>query len=104
VRCVAITLFVTSQRVFIVVSLYSVIDSVRKLLDAPSYSKNMVCGQLKSITFLQTQLPVDWVSGLLSPRIRCPVLEADRSLPCIAEVRMRGALHPLPHTSSWRVI
>jgi hypothetical protein len=33
----AITLCVASQRVFIVVSAYFVIDSVRKLLDTPSY-------------------------------------------------------------------
>jgi hypothetical protein len=32
-----ITHFVASERVFIVVSLYFVIDSVRKLLDTPSY-------------------------------------------------------------------
>jgi hypothetical protein len=35
----AIALCVASQRVFIVVSIYSVIDSVRILLDAPSYDK-----------------------------------------------------------------
>jgi hypothetical protein len=33
----AITLCVASQRVYIVVSVYFVIDSVRKLLDTPSY-------------------------------------------------------------------
>jgi hypothetical protein len=33
----AITLCVASQRVFIVVSVYFIIDSVRKLLDTPSY-------------------------------------------------------------------
>jgi hypothetical protein len=32
----AITLYVASQRVFIVVSIYFIIDSVRKLLDTPS--------------------------------------------------------------------
>jgi hypothetical protein len=37
VRFAAITLFVASQRVFIVVSIYYVIDSVQKLLDTPSY-------------------------------------------------------------------
>jgi hypothetical protein len=37
----AITLCVDSQRVFIVVSLYVVIDSVRKLLDTPSYE--LIC-------------------------------------------------------------
>jgi hypothetical protein len=34
----AITLCVVSQRVFIVVSVYFVIDLVRKLLDTPSYA------------------------------------------------------------------
>jgi hypothetical protein len=33
----AITLCVAFQRVFIVVSVYFIIDSVRKLLDTPSY-------------------------------------------------------------------
>jgi hypothetical protein len=36
----AITLCVASQRVFIVVSVYFVIDSVRKLLDTPSYNQH----------------------------------------------------------------
>jgi hypothetical protein len=35
----AITVCVASQRVFIVVSVYFVIDSVRKLLDTPSYMR-----------------------------------------------------------------
>jgi hypothetical protein len=34
----AITLCIASKRVFIVVSVYFVIDSVRKLLDTPSYT------------------------------------------------------------------
>jgi hypothetical protein len=33
----AITPYVASQRVFIVVSIYFVIESIRKLLDTPSY-------------------------------------------------------------------
>jgi hypothetical protein len=33
----AITLCVASQRVFVVVVVYFVIDSVRKVLDTPSY-------------------------------------------------------------------
>jgi len=37
VSFVAIALCVASQRVFIVVSVYFVIDSVRKRLDTPSY-------------------------------------------------------------------
>jgi hypothetical protein len=42
VRFAAITLCVASQRVFIVVSVYYVIDSVRKLLDTPSYSQDIL--------------------------------------------------------------
>jgi hypothetical protein len=38
VNFAAITLCVASQRVFIVVSAYFVIDSVRKLLDTLSYT------------------------------------------------------------------
>jgi hypothetical protein len=38
VSFVAITFHVASQRMFIVVSIYFVIDSVRKLLDRPSYT------------------------------------------------------------------
>jgi hypothetical protein len=36
----AVTFCVASQQVFIVVSVYFVIDSVRKLLDSPSYVAN----------------------------------------------------------------
>jgi hypothetical protein len=37
----AITLYVASQRVFIVVSEYFVLDSVRKLLDTPLYNQQL---------------------------------------------------------------
>jgi hypothetical protein len=37
----AITVSVASQRVFIVVSVYFVIDSVLKLLDTPSYLRGL---------------------------------------------------------------
>jgi hypothetical protein len=40
VRFAAITLCVASRQVFIVVSVYLVTDSVRKLLDTPSYVNN----------------------------------------------------------------
>jgi hypothetical protein len=43
VSFVPITLCVASQRVFVVVSLYFVIDSIRKLLDKPSYVSVRVC-------------------------------------------------------------
>jgi hypothetical protein len=41
VSVAAITLCIASQRVLIVVVVYFVIDSVRKLLDIPSYTKKL---------------------------------------------------------------
>jgi hypothetical protein len=41
VSCVAITHCVASQLVFVVVNVYFVIDSVRKLLDTPSYDSDV---------------------------------------------------------------
>jgi hypothetical protein len=38
VNFAAITLCVASQRIFVIVVVYFVIDSARKLLDTPSYS------------------------------------------------------------------
>jgi hypothetical protein len=48
VRFADITLYVASQRVFIVVSVYLVIDSVRKFLDTPLYvlRNKEICRQL----------------------------------------------------------
>jgi hypothetical protein len=40
----AITLCVASQRVFVVVVVYFVIDPVRKLLDTPLHSQNKTAG------------------------------------------------------------
>jgi hypothetical protein len=39
----AITLCVASQRVFVVVDIYFVLDSVRKLMDTPSYDELVSC-------------------------------------------------------------
>jgi len=53
----AITLCVASQRVFIVISVYSVIDSVRKLLDTLSYITCLLAG-----TTLHTVTPQTFCS------------------------------------------
>jgi hypothetical protein len=52
-RFVAITLYVASQRVFIVVSLYFVVDSVRKLLDTPSYDVKFLHGSHSFISIIR---------------------------------------------------
>jgi hypothetical protein len=57
VNFAAITLYVASQRVFIVVSLYFVIDSVRKLLDTPYYSD----GESKTYTARQVETISHWI-------------------------------------------
>jgi hypothetical protein len=62
----AITLCVASQRVFIVVVVYFVIDSVRKLLDTPSYFHLKNTG-MKGISNLETQSPFSrmrWIQHL----------------------------------------
>jgi hypothetical protein len=76
----AITIYVASQQVFIFVSVYFVIDSVRKLLDTPSMLfKIMVLGP--------TQPPIQWVTGAPSLGIKLPGREADHSPPSSAEVK-----------------
>jgi hypothetical protein len=57
----AVTLFVASQRVFIVVAVHFVIDSVRKLLDTVSY---IPPGQLCNLTRNpgRTSEGQDWVT------------------------------------------
>jgi len=41
------------------------------------------------------------VLGALFPGVKRPRSEADHSSPPSAEVKMHGAIPPLPHTSSW---
>jgi hypothetical protein len=42
-----------------------------------------------------------WVSGAVSPGVKCQGHEADHSSPHSAEVKNDGDIPPLPHTSSW---
>jgi hypothetical protein len=86
----AITLCVVSQRVFIVVSVYFVIDSVRKLLDTPSYSTEL--GIFLFTTDPRpvlgpTQPPIQWVSGALSLGVKRPGRKADYSAASSSEVK-----------------
>jgi hypothetical protein len=68
VSFVAITLCVASQWVFIVVSVYFVIDSVRKLLDTPSYKVSIQecrCFKLKCLLG-----PIKWgIRGIILVRV-----------------------------------
>jgi len=48
-----------------------------------------------------TQLPIQWVLGALSLVVKRLRRGADHSPPSSAEVKMRGAIPPLPTTSSW---
>jgi len=85
--------------VFIAVSVYFIIDSVRKLLDTPSYSRKYIwvgnCGSpVSTVTRLgvgqtefasasiqalgHSQPPVKWVLRVLSQKEKQPGREADR--------------------------
>jgi hypothetical protein len=46
--------------------------------------------------------PIHWVPWALSPVVKRPGHEYNYSPPCNAEVKNGGAIHPLPHTFSWR--
>jgi hypothetical protein len=49
-----------------------------------------------------TQPPLQWVPGVLSPRMKRPGREADTHLQLVPRSRIRGSIHPLPHTFSLR--
>jgi hypothetical protein len=59
----AITLYVASQRVFIVVSVYFVMDSVQKLLDTPSYENVLLRVLLSSVSPLYLSSPPSITRG-----------------------------------------
>jgi hypothetical protein len=44
----------------------------------------------------------EYRGGALSLGVKWPEREADHSQPLVPRLRMRGAIFPLPHTSSWR--
>jgi hypothetical protein len=69
----AVTLCVASQRVFIVVSIYFVIDSVRKLLDTPSYAPYCQ-NRLSSVTFRSNRGLL--LASVANPECGFPALEA----------------------------
>jgi hypothetical protein len=62
VRFATITLYVTAQRVFTVVSVYFVIGSVRKLLDTPSYAA--LVRDTAAVSYLQVKYKSGCVNGL----------------------------------------
>jgi len=62
-----------------------------------TYPKRSSVGVLGSI-----QPRTQWVPGALYPRVKPPGRKADHSPPSSAELRMRGAIPPIPHASSWR--
>jgi hypothetical protein len=106
VNFAAITLCDASERVFIVV-VYFVIDTVRKLLDTPSYFMYIVwlcttaydalCKTYISLFMLllfpsrtalgPTQPPFQWVPEFLSLGVKRPGREADHLPPSTAEVK-----------------
>jgi hypothetical protein len=50
-----------------------------------------------------THPPIQWVHWAISPGVKRPGREADHSPPSSAKVKKGGAIHPLPHTSSYHI-
>jgi hypothetical protein len=44
-----------------------------------------------------------WVPRVISPGVKRSGCDGDHSFPSNADVKLDGAITPLPHTSSWRV-
>jgi hypothetical protein len=72
VSFVAITLCVASQRVFIVVSIYFVIYSVRKLLDTPSETRMGLYLVLYFLSYIRVHFQVPFISPWITEATRSP--------------------------------
>jgi hypothetical protein len=48
-----------------------------------------------------TQPPIQWEPGAISPEVKRPKRETDRSLQFNAEIKNDGAIPQLPYASSW---
>jgi hypothetical protein len=49
-----------------------------------------------------TQLPIQWVPWVISPRVNHPGRQADHLPSTSTEVKKTWIIHQLPRTSSWR--
>jgi hypothetical protein len=93
VNFAVITLYIAYQRVIPNVSLYFVIDSVRKLLDTPSD----VSAATMSISVLgPNEPPIQWIPEALSPGVKRPGREADHSPPSSAEFKNAWSYNSTP--------
>jgi hypothetical protein len=73
----AITLCVASQRVFIVVDVYFVMDSVRKFLDTPLFVVEIEFGpKLKNLNYHYLNMSIRIFLGMLQKRRACEELFA----------------------------
>jgi hypothetical protein len=69
-------------------------------------------GRVKNALFFTTFRPGMWptqpsiqrVPGALSPGVKRQRREAEQSPPPVPRSRIRGSIHPIPHTPSWRGI
>jgi hypothetical protein len=88
----AITLCVASQLVYIVVSIYFVIDSVRKLVRSSAVYR--ISLTTVSIPILgPTKSLVQLVHGVLFPRVKRSELEADHLCPSYAKVKKASSIY-----------
>jgi hypothetical protein len=68
----------------------------------PDRGKIFLFPTMSRLVLRPTQLPIQWVSGAISPRVKQQGQEADHSALSRAEVKNSGARPPLLHLSSWQ--
>jgi hypothetical protein len=69
---------------------------------SPGRVKNFLFSKSSRPALRSTQPPIQWVPGALSPGVKRPGREVDRSPPTSAEVKKMRIYTSTPHTPSWR--
>jgi hypothetical protein len=67
----------------------------------PDRTKIFLFSAMSDLSLGLTQPPIQWVPGAVFLGVEQPGHEADHSPLSSAEVKNGGAIHPLPHMSSW---
>jgi hypothetical protein len=67
----------------------------------PAGATGFLSSTVSRLALGPTQPPTQWIPGFLSPRVKRPGCEQERTPPYIPRLIMRGIIPPLPHPSSW---
>jgi hypothetical protein len=83
--------------------MYFIQEKSGKMISNVNKDQKLALNATDNYTVFQivTQPSVQCIALALSPRVKRPEREADHSR-LVPRSRIRGSIHPLPHTSSWR--